>query len=145
MISLKCPEGWSITEEDNMDGNGYYLSIEKGGFDSSGVMTVSYIYNDITPKELVAIYQEDMASNNIYKNSSLVFENIFQHEDDNYMVISSRYTLNLIGLDHHGIISAFNYGGRTFGIIKQGAIEDKNENRKGFEAIESSFKIKKVH
>ena len=141
-ISFTCPDGWSITEEDNLDGQGYYFSIEKSGFDSSGVMTLSYFYNDMNSEELLSLYQEDMVDNVIYKNSDLAFEKKIEDENEHYTVLSSRYTFSLVGLDHHGIISTFKYKGKTFGIIKQGAIEDKEENRKGFEAIERSFTIK---
>jgi len=61
-ISFTCLDGWSITEEDNLDGQGYCFSIEKSGFDSSGVMTLNYfiepfrVYSNSCRKERILEY-----------------------------------------------------------------------------------------
>ncbi|TMM58773.1 hypothetical protein FEE95_04900 [Maribacter algarum] len=143
-ISFTCPKGWSITDEDNLDGIGYYLSIEKDGFDSSGLMTVSWLYETVNPDDLILAYQEDMQENVIYKHSNLVFDPTFENKFQHYTVKSTRYQVTIVGIKHQGIISAVNYGDQTFGILKQGATEDVVINKKGFEMIESSFRIKEI-
>ncbi len=37
-ITFKYPPGWHITKEDDLDGMGYYISLEKAGFDESGLL-----------------------------------------------------------------------------------------------------------
>lgn len=143
-VVFTCPSGWSITDEDSLEGLGNYLSIEKDGFNSSGIMTVTWLYNEISPEDVIAEYQVEMANNIIYKNSSLSFSNPFKNKFKNYDVISVRFTMKLVGMKHQGIISAFNYGGRSYCIFKQEANEDGIKNEDGFNVIENSFKIKAV-
>ena len=42
-VSFTIPEGWTLTEEEDFDGKGYYLSIEKDGELSSGLVTISWL------------------------------------------------------------------------------------------------------
>ena len=42
-VSLTCPQGWKITDQENFDDEGYYLSIEKDGFDSSGLFSITWV------------------------------------------------------------------------------------------------------
>jgi len=36
-----CPEGWYISEEEEFEEGAFYLSVEKDGFDSSGIITIT--------------------------------------------------------------------------------------------------------
>jgi hypothetical protein len=47
-----------------------------------------------------------------------------------------------LGAKHSGVIFVFERGGNTYSIIKQEAIEDISKNEKGFDLIESTFKVK---
>ena len=71
----------------------------------------------------------------IFKNS--VFESI---QDNQFNSIDSRsayFTFGLLGLKHDGTIHALYSNDNTYLIMKQGALEDKSINDKGFDIIEN--------
>ena len=37
-VSLNCPSGWIITDQDSLEGEGFSFNIEKEGFFSSGLL-----------------------------------------------------------------------------------------------------------
>ena len=142
-MTFNVPEDWEITDEEKFDDGSYYLSIDKNGFDSSGVLIITTYNESIDLDELIYYQKEEILSNTIFKNS--VFEPI---QDDEFNTIDSRatsYTFGLLGLEHEGAIHAFYNQDKTYLVMKQGAIEDKKINNKGFDVIEKSFKsYKKV-
>lgn len=73
-ISFTCPTGWKITEEENLDNQGYYLSIEKDGFNSSGLLTVSWVNDILDLNEWLEALMDGLKNDIIYKNSNLKFE-----------------------------------------------------------------------
>ena len=73
-ISFTCPTGWKITEEENLDNQGYYLSIEKDGFNSSGLLTVSWVNDSLDLNEWLEALMDGLKNDIIYKNSNLKFE-----------------------------------------------------------------------
>jgi len=46
-VLITSPTGWEITDQESIDDQGYYLSIEKDGFDSSGIVTMTWINGEI--------------------------------------------------------------------------------------------------
>lgn len=42
-VSFTCPSNWSVTEQEDLDGVGYYLSVEKTGLNASGLLTITWI------------------------------------------------------------------------------------------------------
>lgn len=59
-FSITSPTGWGITDEENIDDLGYYLSIEKDGFDSSGIITITWVNGEMDLNEWVDIYNEEL-------------------------------------------------------------------------------------
>lgn len=138
-LSFTYPSGWSIIEQEDIDGEGYYLSVEKSGFNSSGILCMTWIYNIIDPYEYLEIIKDEYRSNKIFKNLkySSTRNNIFNE----FQSISSDFEFNNFGLQHRGVIHIFVNDGITYSVVKQEALEDISKNKKGFEFIESTFKI----
>jgi hypothetical protein len=58
-ISLRLPLNWNITEQDDLDGDGYYLAIEKKGIDTSGLLTITWINGVLDSHEYLEIIKEE--------------------------------------------------------------------------------------
>jgi hypothetical protein len=141
-VLVTSPKGWKITDEENFDDQGYYLAIEKDGFDSSGLVAITWIKSELDLVEWMSIIKDEMKDNLVYKNSNLSFENQSKGKFNGINTTSVPYTSSILGLKHEGIIHVFHENGNTFEILIQEALEDKVKNRNGFEQIEQSFKIK---
>lgn len=140
-ISLTSPKGWKITDQENLDDQGYYLSIEKEGLNSSGLISISWINGELDLKEWINMYKDELRNNIIYKNSNLIFEKENKSMFNNINTTSLNFSTSLLGINHEGNIHFFYEKGRTFAILKQEAIEDQVKNKHGFKLIEQSFKI----
>lgn len=139
-VSFTYLSSWSITEQEDLDGAGYYLSIEKTGLEASGLLTLTWINKIIDSHEYLGMIQEE------YKNQRLVNDLEFQSVRDNnfngIQSISCDFKFNTLGLDHRGVIYVFVNKENTYSIIKQEAVEDISKNKEGFDLIESTFKLK---
>lgn len=141
-ISMTIPLGWEISEEENIGDQGYYLSIQKQGFNSSAMIAMNWVKGEISYDSWVEIYQEILESNIIYRNANLELGEL---KDTSFNNIESKYVkvdFSLLGLKHQAIIYFIRQNGKSITIMKQEALEDMDENRKGFKKIESSFKVK---
>lgn len=138
-VSFTYPSDWSITEQDDLDGAGYYLSIEKSGFDESGLVALTWINRVLNSWDYLEIIQEE------YKNQELLNGLEFQSAKDNsfngIQSISCDFKFSTLGLKHSGVIYVFVIGEKTYSIIKQEAIEDISKNKNGFELIEGTFEV----
>lgn len=141
-VFLTCPKGWKITDKDSLDGQGYYLSIEKAGLNSSGLITITWINNELDQNEWINSYKDGLRNNLIYKNSNLTFGDIIENQFNNINSTSVNFKVSILGVKHDGVIHVFSEKNKTFSILKQEAIEDKIKNIRGFELIEHSLKIK---
>jgi len=139
-VSFTYPSGWSITEQEDLDGVGYYLSVEKAGVDESGLLTLTWINGVLDSREYLEMIQEE------YENQKLVKKLEFQSARDNsfngIQSISCDFKFNTLGMRHSGVIYVFVRGENTYSILKQEAIEDIPKNKKGFDLIEDTFKVK---
>lgn len=140
-VSLISPKGWEITDRENLDNQGYYLSIEKDGINSSGIITLSWVNFELEIIEWINVHKDEMRNNFIYKNSNLVFKDIYENKFNQLNTTSIEFTVSILGIKHQGIIHFFHEKGKTFSLLIQEAIEDKKKNRNGFELIEQSFSI----
>ena len=137
-VSFNIPKDWSITEEEDWDGEGYYLSVEKDGLDSSGMVTMTWINGEIDLDEWLEETKTDFKTN-LGKNSKLKFDKEVSTTYNNIESKSVSYTFSLIGFKHRGNIILFYKNGKSFLMIKQEANEDIKKNKKGFVIIEESF------
>jgi hypothetical protein len=141
-VSLTCPKGWKITEQENIEDQGFYLSMEKEGLDASGLVSISWVNNELALEDWLDIYREELANNIIYKNSNLTFSDPYEAEYNGLPSQAMTFTVSIIGLKHEGIVHAFYGADKTIAVLRQEAIEDSAENKEGFASIESSFTIK---
>ncbi|GGD27585.1 hypothetical protein [Flavobacterium orientale] len=138
-VSFTYPSGWSITEEGDLDGTGYYLSVEKEGFDASGLLTLTWVTQIPDSKEYLEIIQEEYKQQKILKD--LKFQSVRDNNFNGIPSLSSDFKFNTFGLEHKGTIYVFVKGKNTYSIIKQEAIEDISKNQEGFDLIEGTFKV----
>jgi hypothetical protein len=140
-VSLTCPHGWKITDEENFDDEGYYLSIEKNGFNSSGLITISWYYEILELENVMNVALEELRNSFIHKNSNLKLGDLHENKYNCIDTAAVKFNMSIIGLKHQGTIHVFHKEGKTFCINKQEAIEDKEKNKEGFKIIEQSFVV----
>ena len=139
-VRFTCPEGWKITEEEDMGEEGYYLSVEKNGFDASAIMSITWVDEEINLADFLLEFQESLKENTIYAHSGLSFEAQIETTFNKRFALASKYSARVLGIAHQGTIYCFKGGGaRTFAILKQEAIEDRQKNKAGFDTIVESF------
>lgn len=138
-VSFTCPDGWKITEEDGLDGDGYYLACEKDGVISSGLFTLTWVNDTVPLEEMMEVYQDELKNNVIFKNTNIKFSPSTEGEFNNYQTLQSSYNLTLLGDKTEGTMYCFYGNGKTIGLVKQQSLEDDSKNKQGFEIIETSF------
>ena len=143
-VSLICPQGWIISDLDDLDGTGYYLEIEKEGWNSSGLVIITWVYNynndNFNYEEYLNIYKEAFQEQYILDFGDIAFSNYYNNTFNNFSTMSTNYTMSILDVDHEGAIHVFQTGNKNFCIIIQEAIEDKSKNKIGFEIIRNNFK-----
>lgn len=140
-VSFTIPAGWKAVDEEDL-GGGYSLSIEKEGMDASGLVTITWIEMEIDLDDWATEFKDDMMSSWNTAASNASFGAI---KDGRYNGIRTRsvtYKMSLLGMKHRGVIHLFYEGNKSFALIVQEALEDKADNKEGFETIEKSFKVK---
>ena len=138
---MTSPQGWKISDEENLDDQGYYLSIEKDGLESSGLFSLTWVYGEFELNDWIRVHKEEMKNNIIYRNSNLAFGGLHESKFNNLNTSSLEYTVSLLGVKHEGTFHFFHAQEKTFTVVIQEAIEDRADNRAGFEMIEQSFKV----
>lgn len=140
VFSFNYPEDWNITDSEEIEGGIYYMSIEKNGIDSSGLMTIVSFEELIDLDEYIKMNIEQLQNNPVVKN--LNFDTTKDSDFNKIKSRSSNFDFKTMGIKHEGIIYAFNSENNSVVILKQEAIEDRKENAEGFTTIRSSFEIK---
>ncbi len=138
-VSFTYPSGWSITEQEDLDGAGYYLSVEKAGFDASGLLTVTWINGILDSHEYLEILQKEYENQKMLNN--IEFQLVRNDNFNGIKSISCDFKFNSLGVKYRGVIAIFLNGKNTYSVIKQEAMEDVSKNKKEFEWIESTFKV----
>ena len=138
-VSFKYPSGWSIDEEGDLDGSGYFLSVNKSGYDASGLFTVTWIEGILDSHEYLEIIQENYGDQKVFDD--LEFKAASDNDFNGIPTISCDYKFNTIGIKHRGVIHVFSKGERTYSIVEQETIEDISKNKEGFDMMKSTFKV----
>ena len=137
-ISFNYPSDWKIDDVTDLDESYYYISVEKTGFNSSGIITIIVIEEEIDLVELITDFQENLSSV-IY--NQLKVEDITETQYGQYAAVYSKYTANMIALPHEGRMYAFSANGKTVYIDEEESVKDKEKNAAGFETIRKTLKI----
>lgn len=139
-LSVICPEGWYISEEENFEGGVFYLSVEKDGFDSSGIVTITRFDDYLDLEELSNIMEDELRSNLVYKHSNLSFKAPYWGSFAGYDAYIVPFSASILSINHTGFIYSFYSDNKTYTVLKQEADEDSYENIVGFDLIENTFK-----
>ena len=137
-ISFDCPPGWKISETEDY-GAAKYISIEKKGSTSSGIVAMAFTEEDFELDEYLQIFQKSLLDQE--KIQDLVFQQVKETYYGKYKGIVSPYTFVVMSMKHAGEIYAFYENGITMCIIHQGATEDHKVNHPGFEIIMESLRL----
>ena len=140
-VSFICPKGWRIVEEEPLeDDYGYYLAIEKEGFDSSGLVVVMWLEDIIVHEEVIDMQIDELKAQMTHKNLKPGYITSGDFNDFKSQVLE--FSFSLLGIPHDGKIYCFQNDQRTYLIFMQEALEDNGVNKEGFEVIEKSFQIR---
>ncbi len=140
-ITFTCPNGWQIKDEENLDGLGYSLSVEKDGFSSSGLIMVNWINIPMDEEMYMETYREELGNNVIYKNAGMAFTDNVPGEYAGHPTLTCTYTASIMGVDHRGTLHILTTEDKTITLCIQEATEDIEKNAVGFEKVETTFKI----
>jgi hypothetical protein len=140
VYSFNIPEDWSLTDSEKIDDGIYYISVEKNGIDSSGLMTIVSFEFLVDLDELINVNIEELQNNSTLNEFN--FDSIHDSKFNNISARSTRYNFKTMGINHVGLVYALSSKNNTVVILLQEALEDKKENSNGFDSMEGSFKIK---
>ena len=139
-VSFSVPAGWRVTDED-LEGGGNYISVEKDGFDSSGLITMMWIPGELDLEEGDEIHKEELRASPLLKNSKPKFSPIQSSDFRGNQAMTATYTMSILGVAHTGQVWSFNKDDYYYLFVKQEADEDHAENKAGFEAVVESIKF----
>lgn len=140
-ISFTCPAGWSVTEEEDL-GGGYYMSIEKEGYNESGLVTITWVDTEnvnLSAEEYMAMNVAGLQSNGAVNKMSV--SDIPGARYGDYDALGKLYTMSVLTMPHTGEMYVIERDDRVICIVRQSADEDSDKNEKGFTIIEESFTI----
>ena len=140
-IYFSIPGNWNVTDQEKINETDFYLSIEKNGINSSGLISVSTYPNDGTPEQILKAYQQAFKQQKIYKNSDILFHRIEKVIFGQYESNKSRFNRSILGLKHMGSINLIQHNDKNYIILIQEAVEDMSKNDTGFRMFEESFLI----
>lgn len=139
-VSFIIPGDWSITEKDDLDGVGYYLSVEKNGLESSGLYIATWVNQTVDSLYYLGELQKGFKSRKELNNVRFeTFQNTYYN---GIPAISSDFSFSFLNEESTGRIYVFSKSNRTYSITEQESIKNKSESQNGFQRIKSTFKIK---
>jgi len=134
------PKDWDVTDDEAIDEGVRFVSVEKNGFDSSGLLTFMYFEYIVELDDIIKMNMEEFQNNSFVE--TLTFDTIVNNQFGTYDARSINFKFSTMGIKHKGTIYAFEAKNQSFVIIRQGALEDTTENTEGFDTIEDSFTVK---
>jgi hypothetical protein len=140
-VSFTCPKGWKISEDSKLENGAHLLTVEKDGFSSSGLLTITWVSGEVETGAWLDSYKKELSDNVIYKKAKLRFGGMRRGRFGAFETEAVGYELKLMGIKHKGALQAFVTKNKSFAILKQQALEDTAENRPGFKTIEASFTV----
>ena len=137
--SFTCPAGWTVSEQEDY-GDSKYLSIEKSGLNSSGLIMVTYSDEHIELTDYLDIYRESFSNQTLLSN--IQFEKEKEATYGQHKGLVCEYTFSIMSVEHEGRLYVFHSNGKSVCVTEQEAIEDKAENKAGFEKVKETLTIK---
>lgn len=140
-VSFTCPAGWSITEEQMLENDVYYITCEKSGVLADAMFILNWTDGMVHREEWVAMYLESLkeelesVSADVYHGE--ISESVFAGYESMSVVLESE----LLGARILTELHSFHAGSRSYVLLKQGTKEDQSSDLKDFRTIESSFTV----
>jgi len=141
-IVFSFPDDWSITGQQDLDGEGYYLSCEKDGENSSGLVSVAWVNDTRELEATIGEYKQGLVNSFGEQGFEADFSEIVKTTYRDFGAVKITYTLSIFGTDHTGALYTFHACGKTVTVLTQGAVEDAKANANGFNTVWETFKCK---
>jgi hypothetical protein len=138
-VSFNIPAGWKITEQEDIEGKGYYLSCEKDGENSSGLVTITWVNDSTDLKATAVAYGNALKENFKLKKADTKLTPAVKRTFNGRSAMGMDYTLMLSNILHEGHIYCFYGNEKTITVMVQEAVEDKAVNKSGIQEILSSL------
>ena len=138
-VSFVCPSGWEITDRE-LDGETGFIALEKTGYSSSGIITVSWIAGELSAEDYMDI-NVDLLKDGGSGFSDISIVEIPGAAFAGYEAEAIEYGASFSGIPFYGDIFTFVHSGKTFSIMRQGAREDMDKYIASFDRFEKSFKV----
>ena len=138
-ISFKCPPEWKVSNTEDR-GAGKFISIEKNGAGSSGLVTMTFTRENFEPAEYLRHMQASFLRQKGFEG--LVFQPARETYYGKHKGITSSYAVDVMSIMHAGEMYVFRENGITMCVVHQEATEDHKENLQGFETIKESLSLK---
>lgn len=135
-VSIKYSSDW-ILESEDYEGEGHYLSLEKKGFESSGLYQLYWLNDHNNIENLLEDQKRDLVD--IPTFSGIRFSDNFKTNYGKFEGIASNYKIPLLEIE--GTIISFSHDDKGFVVMKQQDYDTDHVNKKGFEIIENSLQI----
>jgi len=137
-VTYTCPEGWSITDELDYGGAGYYSACEKDGENSTGVFVLSWFGVEQVLDDSLSNMQDTLKEGYNVEGIDIEFTETEKAFFDGHEALISGYALSVEGVRHQGKIIAFNCNEKSVVILSQEAARDHDEYLADFEIIGTS-------
>lgn len=135
-LSFTCPAGWTVSEQEDY-GDSKYLSIEKKGFTSSGIVMITYANEEFELTDYLDIHKESYKEQKIFSN--IAFNKVKDAPYGQYEGITTDYKVSVMSVAHVGRMYVFHANGKTICVTEQEAVEDSTKNKAGFNKIRETF------
>ncbi len=137
-VSFNYPDDWRITKQEKVEDNGYYLSVEKKGWDTSGIVVFTWV-DEVDEEAYLKVLQEILKGQPFFRKVefSPVRQTIFSKKP----AIVSDVTASILGMKARGSIYVFTSGEKTYSVIEEEMLEDAEKNKADFKLIETTFTV----
>lgn len=115
------------------------MSIEKEGFDQSGIFTISWFPEPIPAETCLQLQRDGLQKAREYQN--MQFDGVRDYRFGKFEAKGQSYTATVMGIPHSGLILHFDAGGKSFLLLKQEADEDSEKNKTGYQKLEQTFDV----
>ena len=137
-VTYTCPEGWSIMDEVDYGGVGYYSACEKDGENSTGVFILSWLGIEQEPNKSVDDMKDNLGKGYAEEGIDIEFSETEEAVFKGYDALVSGYALSAEGIRHQGRIIAFNCNEKSVVILSQEAAKDHELYLEDFGGIGNS-------
>lgn len=139
-VSLSWDLDWEITVQDSLDGDGFYLALEKWGLNESALFAVTWLYSNVPEEIILDILQEELRKS--YEGiSGVSFSEIYDSKFAGIISKAVDFEFTELDVKFTGTFFTFRKHGKSFSVLKQEAVEDSDKNAPGFSMIEGNFSI----